>query len=128
MLMTSDWEDAVRRGDAVRVRSLIEGGAAIDSKDGHGQTGLMVASARGQTEVVRVLLEHSAALDVTAKYNLSALMLAVINGRGNIVEMLLRAGADRAIRGRGAPGFHDMTALDLAEGAGHAEIAALLHG
>jgi len=93
---------------------LIEAGEDIDAKDHHGQTALMVAARDGHSKVVRVLLLHGAELDHTAKYHLTALMLAVINGRAEIVCALVDAGADRSVRGSGAPGFHQKTALELA--------------
>jgi hypothetical protein len=55
-------------------------------------------------------------------------MLAAIRNQPKIVRALVVAGADLTIRGAGAPGFHDKTALDLAEAAGHAEVAAILRG
>jgi ankyrin repeat protein len=53
-------------------------------------------------------------------------MLAVVNGHEEIVRILAEAGADRQIRGTGAPGFWEKTALQLAEDAGREEIAAIL--
>jgi len=53
-------------------------------------------------------------------------MLAVIRNQPVIVRALVEVGADLAIQGRGAPGFSGKTALDLAEAAGHADIAAVL--
>jgi ankyrin repeat protein len=124
--MKKDWEQAIRRGDVQAVRELIDQGEPIDSRDRHGQTALMIAAMRGQTELAALLVERHAALNITAKYNLSALMLAVVNGHADLVRLLCEAGADRSVRGTGAPGFAEKTALDLAEGAGRDEIAASL--
>jgi hypothetical protein len=66
----------------------------------------------------RLLIERAALLDHTAKYGLSAIMLAVVNGHVEIVRLLAQACADLALHGSGAPGFHDKTALDLAEARG----------
>jgi ankyrin repeat protein len=41
-------------------------------------------------------------------------MLAAINGHADIVRTLADAGARLDLRGTGAPGFADRTALDLA--------------
>ena len=60
------------------------------------------------------------------RFNLSALMLAVINGRDAIVGVLADAGADRTIRGTGAPGFAGKTALDIALEAERVIASALL--
>ena len=135
--MQKDWELAVGSGDVERVRSILQhttDGAAlrkiIDSKDQHGQTGLMVASKYGHIKVVRLLVEQGAELNHTAKFDLSALMLAAINHHAEVVRILMNAGADREIRGSvgtgSAPGFAGLTALELAEKAGQAEIADLL--
>jgi len=85
------------------------------------------AARHGQVDVVRLLIERGALLDHTAKYGLSAIMLAVINGYVEIVRLLAQAGADLALRGSGAPGFHDRTALDLAEARGDAAMIEVLH-
>ena len=58
--------------------------------------------------------------------HLSALMLAAINHHLEIVRLLADAGAEREIRGTGAPGFAGLTALGLAERAGYQEVATLL--
>lgn len=86
----------------------------------------MVAARDGRIEAVRTLLRHGAELDHTAKYHLTALMLAVINGRTEIVRALVDAGADRSVRGSGAPGFYEKTALDLARGRERPDLVAAL--
>ena len=112
--MTQEWENAVRQGDSATLARLIEAGADLDAKNQHGQTGLMLSARDGRLDVVCLLIDHGADLDHTAKFHLSALMLSVINGRTEIVQLLVDAGADRSLRGSGAPGFHEKTALDLA--------------
>jgi uncharacterized protein len=124
--MKKEWETAIRRGDLGEVRSLIDNGADIDALDRYHQTGVMVASMRGHTEIVRMLVGRGAKLDVTAKYGLSAMMLAVIRNEVEIVRILAEAGANQEIRGTGAPGFWNKTALELAENAGRKEIASIL--
>lgn len=44
----------------------------------------------------------------------------------DIVQALVHAGADRAIRGTGAPGFAGKTALDLAVARGSTPMVAIL--
>jgi len=124
--MRRDWEEAVRRDDVSTLAQLLDEGVDIDARDAHGQTGVMLAVSSAATRAVAFLAERGADLDHTAKYHLSALMLAVIRDEPAIVRVLLAAGADPSIRGSGAPGFHEKTALDLAEAAGRAEIAAIL--
>jgi uncharacterized protein (DUF924 family) len=124
--MTPAWRDAVTRGDAGAVRALLRDGADVDARDRHGQTGLMLAAHGGHTEVAGVLLEHGAAPNVTAKFGLSALMLAVVAGHADTAQRLARAGADRSLRGTGAPGFAGKTARDLALARELLELAAAL--
>lgn len=124
--MRPDWKAAIAADDTKALQACVEAGADIDARDEHGQTGLMIAARDGRTASVRWLAAHGADLNHTAKFNLSALMLAVINGRDAIVGILVDSGADRSIRGRGAPGFADKTALDIAEAANRAIMVALL--
>lgn len=124
--MHRDWEQAVRRDDVNTLARLLDEGTDINARDAHGQTGVMLAALTGSTRVAEFLAERGADLDRTAKYHLSALMLAAIRNEPVIVRALVLAGADLTIRGSGAPGFHEKTALDLAEAAGHTEVAAIL--
>lgn len=124
--VTLEWKRAVSLGSVEELERLLAGGADIDARDGHGQTALMVAAAKGHEHVVAWLVERGAALNVTAKFGLSALMLAVVNGRIDIVRRLTAAGADRHLRGSGAPGFAGKTALDLALARDDREMAGIL--
>jgi uncharacterized protein len=123
-----DWERAAKLGDAVTLASLYDFGAEIDAKDGHGQTALMLAARGGHREAVEWLTTRGAALDHIAKYRLSALMLAALHGHAGVVRVLVAAGANRDLRGSGAPGFHEKTALDLARERGDEETMAALGG
>jgi ankyrin repeat protein len=124
--MTPEWKSAVKTGDISQLDVLVRGGADINARDEHGQTGLMIAARDGQARAVRWLAERGADLNHTAKFGLSALMLAVINGRDAIVGILVDAGADRAIEGSGAPGFAGKTALDIARAGNRDIMVALL--
>lgn len=112
--MTPEWETAVHRGSVDELQHLLNSGSDIDARDGHGQTALMLAAAKGSGPLVGWLIERGAALDHTAKYGLSALMLAVVRGHVDVVRRLTDAGASVSLRGTGAPGFAEKTALDLA--------------
>jgi len=124
--MTPDWQAAIDAADVERLQAMLDEGADIDALDRYGQTGLMLAAMYGRTGVVEFLLERGAALDRTAKFCLSALMLAVINGHVEIVRMLVQAGADTELRGGGASGFHDKSAMDLAGAQGRDDLLDIL--
>jgi ankyrin repeat protein len=124
--MTVAWREAVTRGDVAAVRALLRDGADVDARDRHGQTALMLAAHAGHDDVIVVLLEHGAALNVTAKFGLSALMLAIVAGHPETARLLARAGADRSLRGTGAPGFAGKTAYDLAVARGMTDLYAAL--
>ena len=114
LLMDSVWERAIKRGEVQHVRDLLKRGTDVDSRDGHGQTALMLAAHGGHLQVVEALIAHRASLNTTAKYGLSALMLAVVAGHVDIARLLADAGTDLSLRGSGAPGFAGKTAYDLA--------------
>ena len=124
--MTPEWENAARRGAVEIERRLLTEGADIDARNRRGQTALMIAASEGHGAVVTLLAEHRANLDHTAKYRLSALMIAVVRGHTDVVRALVAAGADRALRGSGAPGFAGKTAFDLATDRGDSGLIEIL--
>ncbi len=121
--MREDWRKAAIAGESPVIARLLAEGANCNDRDRYGQTALMLAARHGRDQVVRLLLAHGAELDVTAKYGLSAVMLAVVNRHTGVVKQLIDAGANLLIRGRGAPGFADRTARQLAEDGGLADLA-----
>jgi uncharacterized protein len=117
--MKKEFEQAAKRGDRDTLLRLLDEGADLDARDKHGQTLLMNAARRGQSELVELGIDRGADLNVSAKYKLTALMLAIINGHATVAKQLIEAGADLTVRGgRGALGFYDKTALDLARARG----------
>jgi ankyrin repeat protein len=121
--MDPEFERAATAGDAAALEAHLEAGADVNAKDRYGQSALMLAAHRGHLDSVRVLLRHGASLDVTAKYGLSALMLAIVGGHEAVARALAQGGADRALRGTGAPGFAGKTARDLAQERGMTALA-----
>jgi len=122
-----EWQEAVLRGSIDELQHLLTSETDIDARNGKGQTSLMLAAAEGHAHVVEWLAERGAALDHTAKYGLSALMLAVVRGHVDVVRKLADAGASVSLRGTGAPGFSEKTALDLAVARGDMEMVEILH-
>jgi ankyrin repeat protein len=85
---------AVRKGDAVRVKALLDQGATVDSKSPYGSTGLFFASDRGNLEIVKILLDHGADINVKDTfYGATALGWATEKQRVEIMQLLLSKGA-----------------------------------
>jgi ankyrin repeat protein len=82
------------RGDVEAIQLLIEKGAAVNAKDGAGETALMSACAGGNARAVQLLIERGADVKVTSKRNETALGFAATSGVQASVEMLLAKGAD----------------------------------
>jgi hypothetical protein len=110
--MTAEWLEAIATGSVATLQRLLIAGADIDARDGHGQTGLMLAAHRGDARLVEWLATHGADLDRTAKFGLSALMLAALGGHADVVRVLVGAGARQDLRGSGA--FANQTVRDIA--------------
>src|SRR5215211_6964478 len=83
--------EAVRKGDAAAVTSLLDRGADVNAKFRYGATALFKAAERGNVEVAKVLLERGA--DVKVKdtfYGATALTWALNNDHFDIVKLLLQ--------------------------------------
>lgn len=124
--MRKEWQEALQAGDVLALTRMLDAGEDIDTLDRYGQPSLMLAALLGKFDVARLLIDRGADLNHSAKYHLTALILAVINDREPIVELLLQAGADDTLRGSGAWGFIDKTALDIATDLGRTSIASRL--
>jgi ankyrin repeat protein len=89
--------EAVRKGDAAAVTSLLDKGADVNAKFRYGATALFKAAERGNLEVVKVLLDHGA--DVKVKdtfYGATAMTWALDGKHVGIVRLLLEKGAGDA--------------------------------
>jgi ankyrin repeat protein len=126
VVLTREWEESARRGDAAALAAQLEAGSDVDSLDRHGQSALMIAARHGHPQAIRVLIRAGADLDITAKYGLSATMLAVVNHHTDVARTLAKAGADLSLVGTGAPGFSGKTAAQIALDVGEIELARVL--
>lgn len=87
------WE-AVRKGDAATVTTLLDKGVDVNAKFRYGQTALFKAAERGHTEIVKLLLARGA--DVTVKdtfYGATAMTWALSNKHIGAVSALLEKDA-----------------------------------
>lgn len=108
-------------GDAVRVKSLLGQGAAIEVRDGSGNTPLLRATQGNHVEAARVLIDAGA--DVNAENSIydSAYLLAGARGYREILVMTLAHGADLRSTNR-----YGGTALIPACERGHVEVVDIL--
>jgi hypothetical protein len=93
---------AARKGDLPAVKTLVEQGAAIETKTPYGQTPLYVAAMNGHEPVVQFLLEKGASTDVKDTFY-KAPMLAFVLSRKHfgVAKMLVAkssASADENLR------------------------------
>lgn len=82
--------EAVRKGDAATVTTLLDKGADVNAKFRYGQTALFKAAERGHASVVKVLLDRGA--DVTVKdtfYGATAMTWALDNGHAEVVRLII---------------------------------------
>ena len=86
--------DAVKAGDAVRVRALLESGADARAAELDGSTALLWASHRNDIETVRLLIDAGANVSAGNDLGATPLWAASENGSTAAVRMLLEAGAD----------------------------------
>jgi len=117
---------AAQQGKLEVVRALLGASAVVDRPSIVGNTALLKAAYEGHLEVVQVLLGASAVVDQPDIAGGTALFKAAYEGHLEVVRALLDAGADRSYCI--ALGGHQLTALKLAETAGHTAVAELLRG
>jgi ankyrin repeat protein len=86
--------DAVRSGDPVAARALVQAGANVNEPQADGTTALHWAARADAPELVALLLGAGAQADVTNRYGVTPLLLAAATERGRAVRLLVEAGAD----------------------------------
>lgn len=85
---------AARSGDVERVKSIISGGADVNSKNKEGLTPLHVAAVRGQEAVVKLLIEQDADINTKTEDGQTLLHHVAREGHVNIVKLLIESGSD----------------------------------
>ena len=130
---------AAQKGDAAKIKSLIEAGANVNVADSKGCTALYKAAAKGRTEAVKMLLQAGADRRIRCKNGKTPLFQAKKKkSRESIVELLdistaVRNGNTDAVRlnlslGENANVFNrsGYTSLMIAAENGNLEIVDLL--
>lgn len=110
-------------GKTEATRVLLEAGARVDTYtiNDFANQPLHAAAAGRHIEVCRLLLAAGAHVDATQHGGFTPLHEAAQHGDVELVELFLSAGADRTV-----PTDDGRTAADLAEAAGHADLAGRL--
>lgn len=86
--------DAVKTGNATRVRGLIEQRTDVNARQGDGTTALHWAVHLGNAEVTSLLLGAGATADVADDTGATPLYVACVNRDAALVDRLLSAGAN----------------------------------
>lgn len=84
---------AARAGQLGRVQALLADGAAVNSRDRHGDTPLNLAAGQGNVALLRVLLDAHADVDLANLAGVTPLMSASFASQSEMVRLLLSAGA-----------------------------------
>lgn len=89
--------EAVRKGDAATVTSLLDKGADVNAKFRYGATALFKAAERGNADVVTVLLERGADTKVKDTfYGATAMSWALDGKHVSVVRLILQKSSDEA--------------------------------
>jgi len=86
--------DAVKRGDANAVRTLIAQKVDVNAPDADGSTALHWAVQKDNVAMADLLIAAGANVKAKTRYNVTPLALACTNGDAKLVGRLLKAGAD----------------------------------
>jgi len=114
--------EAVKRNNAPIIRSLLDIGADVNTRDESGDTPLLMTCGSGHIDVIRLLLSRGADVNALNRDDIAPLHLVCRYGRHtDIVRLLIDHGADVNARDKG--GF---TPLQEACRFGHTDITRLL--
>jgi hypothetical protein len=106
--------DAIRKGDMEKVRSILAAGVEINGADPLGQVPLLVACEANSAESVKLLLEKGAEAAVAAKDGSTPLHICAASGNVEILKLLAQKNPNINARTR-----KGLTPLHIAAGKGH---------
>ena len=118
---TTDLMIAAAKGEATKVKALLDQGTDINARNKAGSTALMGAAAGGYINIVQILLGKGANFNAKNDDDRTALMFAASNGHLTVVQALLDKSADVTIEDK-----NSKTALMYAVTGGHEKIVQLL--
>jgi ankyrin repeat protein len=89
--------EAVRKGDAAAVTSLLDRGADVNAKFRYGATALFKAAERGNADVVKILIDRGADVKVKDTFYTATAMTWALDGKHTkVVRLLLEKSGDEA--------------------------------
>lgn len=92
--VNTDLLTAAREGDLAAVKSLVEKGAALETKTSYGQTPLYLAAMSGHGEIVAFLLDKGASTEVRDTFYKAPMLTFVIARKHyDIAKMLIAKGS-----------------------------------
>ncbi len=91
---SSDIANAAQKGNNTAIRTLIEGGGAVDEPQIDGTTALHWAVHFDDIEAAQLLIRAGASVSVANRAGATPMRLATINGSAAMIKTLLEAGAD----------------------------------
>jgi ankyrin repeat protein len=98
---SNELSGAIKHGDILRVRELLDSGADAGVRHPGGWTPLMAAAGTGNTAIIELLLSRGADVNAINEFGCSALAYAALEGRVGAIRVLLSAGASVATRPHG---------------------------
>jgi len=109
---------AARQGDIETVKSLLDAGADVETRDSKYQSSLLMwAAHEGHTDVLNLLISNGAEIDARKPTGETALWFAAQRGQLATLEILARHGADINVTG-----WEGATALEVARKKGHQDV------
>ena len=88
---------AAAYGDLSRIKSLLESGVNVNTRDSMNRTALHLACAEGHSHIVRFLVEHGSCLKIKDRHGYTPLQDAVRNGHKEVIEIMILAGAQCSV-------------------------------
>lgn len=92
--MTQQLLEAAKAGDADGVRSALDAGAEVNSRDSSKRTALLLATIADSPQTAKLLIDAGANVNAKDDRNDSPFLYAGAQGRTEILKLLLAAGAD----------------------------------
>jgi uncharacterized protein len=86
--------DLARAGATAELAAFLDHGLPADTRDGEGNSLLMLAAYHGHAETVRMLVERGADVDLRNDRDQTPVAGAVFKGEDDVVRVLVDAGAD----------------------------------